>query len=128
MNVGDILVWETARAKGFDQRRKYHLYIGDAGWREDGLAFLFINSADYGGDFKIGRVNYTFLSKEVSFIGCNGLVVYPEDELRQYQIVKCGELRKQDANGLHDALASSETMECWQIRLCCDAIRPLISK
>ena len=126
MNVGDILVWVTARAKGHDQRRKYHLYIGDAGWREDGHAFLFINSANYGGDYKIVRGNYTFLSREVSFIGCNGLVVYPEDELRGYQIVKCGELQSQDAHGLHDALAESETMEAWQISLCCDAIRPLI--
>lgn len=127
MNVGDILVWDTAQAMGYDQRRKYHLYIGDAGWRDDGHAFLFINSIDYGGDYQINRINYTFLFKEISFIGCNGLVVYPEHELKQYQIVKCGELRTDDARGLHSALAASETMEGWQITLCCRAISTLIS-
>lgn len=126
MNVGDIYVWETARATGHDLRRKYHLYIGEAGWRDDGHAFLFISSNDYGGDFQILQTDYGFLTKERSFISCTGIVVYPIVELNTYSMVKIGRLRQVDAHGLHSALAGSDTMEQWQIALCCSAIFTLM--
>ena len=126
MNTGDIFVWETDRAKGYELRRKYHMYIGEAGWRDDGHAFLFISSTDYGGDFKILQSDYSFLAKEHSYISCGSIVVYPVDELSSYAPVRVGRLRAADAHTLHSSLAASDTMEQWQIRLCCDAIAQLI--
>lgn len=127
MRPTEIFVWETQRAIGYELRKKYHVYIGEAGWRQDGHAFLFINSTDYGGDFRISRDDYSFLTKQESFIGCTGIVVYPQDELRRYKITRCGQLREEHAQGLHEALSVSDSMEGWQITLCCNAIRPLIT-
>lgn len=126
MMIGDIYVWDTNRAVGHDTRRKYHLYIGEAGWRDDGHAFLFISSHDYGNDYRILREDYPFLTKEESFVSCNGIVVYPTLELKQYSITKVSALRPEHAQELHSSLAGSETMEGWQIRLCCEAISQLI--
>jgi hypothetical protein len=126
MKIGDIYIWETDRAKGHNLRRKFHLYIGEAGWRDDGHAFLFISSNDYGGDFQIFQTDYNFLTKENSYISCNGIVVYPVSELERVAPIKVGTLRTADAANLHAAIAGSETMEQWQIRLCCDAVAHLI--
>ena len=126
MKIGDIYSWETERATGHELRRKYHLYIGEAGWREDGHAFLFISSNDYGGDFRILQADYSFLTKESSYISCNSIVVYPVSELRGYAPTKVGSFRSADAAALHSSLAKSETMEQWQIQLCCTAVAQLI--
>ena len=127
MRVGDIYVWETDQAKGHELRRKFHIYIGEAGWREEGHAFLFISSNDYGGDFEIFQSEYSFLTKEKSYISCNGIVVYPFGGLSNYSPVKVGRLLSEDAAALHSTLAGSDTMVSWQIRLCCTAIAALIS-
>jgi len=122
MNVGQIFVWDTRRAQGHDLRRKYHLYIGEAGWREDGQAFLFISSSNYGFDYEIYQTDYPFLTKEVSYVSCNGMVVYPEEELNRYQSVRVGMLLPNHVQELHSAIGSSDVMEAWQITLCCNAL------
>lgn len=127
MNIGDIYLWETDRAKGHALRRKFHMYVGEAGWKDDGHAFLFISSNDYGGDFKILQSDYAFLTKEFSYISCNGIVVYPASEINGYAPIKVGSLRPADAAALHSALAGSDTMEQWQIHLCCGAVARLIA-
>lgn len=103
------------------------MYIGEAGWKDDGQAFLFISSNDYGGDFKILQSDYAFLTKPISYVSCNGIVVYPASELGGYTPIKVGNLRPADAVALHSALAGSDTMEQWQIQLCCRAVAGLIS-
>jgi hypothetical protein len=61
MNAGDIHVWDTDQATGYAIRRKYHVYLCEAGWRAEGHAFLFISSANYGCDYKMRFADYLFL-------------------------------------------------------------------
>lgn len=68
MQVGEIYFWDTNKAKGHDSRDKYHLYIGECQW-EDGHAFLFINKANYGGDFPLAKKDYEFFrSKQATLV------------------------------------------------------------
>jgi hypothetical protein len=58
MELGDIYYWETDRVSGYDTRFKYHVFITAGDWKFDGNVFLFINKADYGGDYKITKADY----------------------------------------------------------------------
>lgn len=60
MNVGEIYLFISDKAKGYDRRRKFHVYMCEAGWRDDGEAFLFINSINYSCDYRIVRDNYAW--------------------------------------------------------------------
>ncbi len=62
MNVGEVYYWITDRAVGYKLRAKFHIYIGDAGWREEGAAFMFVNSDNYNGaDYPLYSKDYPFL-------------------------------------------------------------------
>ncbi len=122
MIVGEIYVWNTDKAQGHELRWKYHLYIGEAGWREEGHAFLFINKANYGEDFEISRTDYGFLTLDVSYICCTSIVTYTDSELSDCSPVKVGQLHNAHAKNLHTVLVDSEFMEGWQIKLCCSAL------
>lgn len=127
MNVGEIYYWSTDQAVGYQRRFKYHIYIGDAGWREDGKAFLFINRDNYNGfDYPLYKADYPFFTSDVSFVSCNNLVVYPEEYLGLVHPQFMGTMAKEHLLELRDAVARSEVMEHWQIALVCgvlDALR-----
>lgn len=122
MKVGEIFVWITDQAAGHERRRKFHVYIGEAGWRDDGHAFLFISSGDYGGDYCIRQDDYGFLTKAVSYVSTQSLVVYPDAMLTAGAPARVGQLRREHMGELREAVARSEIMERWQIRLVCEAI------
>src|SRR5712671_1955501 len=80
MLVGEIYYWDTNKAAGHDSRFKYHLYIGESA-RDDGHAFLFINKADYGGDFALSKNDYSLFPLGTSYIGLGNIVCYSDQEL-----------------------------------------------
>jgi hypothetical protein len=81
MRLGDIFYWNTDKVAGYADRYKYHVYITIGDWRLDGHVFLLINKSDYGGDYKILKVNYDFFQLDYSFIGCWATLVYSDAEL-----------------------------------------------
>lgn len=122
MKLGEIYVWVTDQVRGREDRRKYHVYLCEAGWRAEGHAFLFINSSDYGGDYPISNADYPFLTQEISFVGCY-IETYTEEKLAAIGPKLCGVLSDKHLIELRDAIASSDTMEQWQINLACEALR-----
>ena len=120
MNTGDIYVWATRKAKGHDERTKYHVFICESDWR-DGNIFLFISSINYGGDFEIA--GYDFLPNDASFVSCTAIVDYSDDELENdYQPELVGRLRDEDLSNLFDAVAASELLEGRHIRRVCQTL------
>jgi hypothetical protein len=124
MNVGEIHVWDSTQAIGYAIRRKYHVYICEAGWRAEGHAFLFISSINYGSDYKLHKSDYPFLARD-SFISCSAIVTYPEAELNAARPVLVGAMSRLHLSELYLAIADSETMPGWQIKMCCDALKGL---
>ena len=123
MNLGEIYAWDSDQAAGHAKRRKYHVYLCEGGWRVQGHAFLFVSSADYGGDYRIDKTDYAFLTKEYSFISCGNIVTYADSDLNSANPEFLGKISISDLQGLYHAIARSDTMEQWQIRLCCDALK-----
>lgn len=122
MKLGDIYVWTTDQAIGYAQRRKYHMYVGDAGWRQSGHAFLFISKADYGGDYLITKNDYPFFPLEQSYVSCGNIVVYADADLDNFNPEYCGRLSKAHMIELRDVVSVSEVMEQWQINLVCNCL------
>lgn len=123
MKVGDVYYWITDRAVGYKSRPKFHIYIGDAGWREDGIAFLFINSDNYNGsDYPLYSKDYPFLTNEVSFVSCNDFTVYPQSYLATVGPQFVGSISKGHLMELREAVARSDFMEHWKIVLVCGVL------
>jgi len=122
MKVGDVYLFETDKALGFDSRKKYHVFICAGDWLVD-HTFLFLSKADYGGDFAITRETYPFLTLDVSFISCGSIVTYSDDELVASAPRRVGRLTQADVRALHDAIAASQTMEGRHILRLCKALR-----
>jgi hypothetical protein len=123
MKVGEIYFWPTNKAIGYDSRDKYHIYICAGDWRDGGHTFLFISKADYGGDFQILKRNYNFFPLEVSFISCSSVVTYTDDELKATNPELKGRLTNSDMQALFAAIAASESMEGWNIKKVCEALK-----
>jgi hypothetical protein len=126
MNVGEIHVWDSTQAIGYAIKRKYHAYLCEAGWRAEGHAFLFINSGNYGADYKICKADYSFLVRD-SFVSCAGVVTYPEIELIAAKPLLVGTLSKLYLSELYKSIAESETMAGWQITMCCEALKGFVA-
>lgn len=126
MILGEIYRWDTDQAIGHVLRRKYHIYLGEAGWRVDGHAFLFISSADYGGDYPLSKVDYPFFTNPLSYVSCNGIVSYSDAELAFADPQLMGSLSPLHLAALRNAVAASETMEGWQINLVCNFLAAAI--
>src|SRR5437868_5127068 len=91
MIVGEVYFFISNRARGHDTRAKYHVYVGEGNWREQGHAFLFINSSNITGDaYEINQENYAFLTLPVSYI--DGLICYEADYLRDCNPVRVGKI------------------------------------
>jgi hypothetical protein len=121
MNVGDIFVWDTNKAKGHDSRKKMHVFICVGDWSEDNT-FLFISSIDYEGDFPISASDYEFLTHD-SFVACHSQVTYSDEYLAKCSPALVGRLLPKDIGALHDTVAASEKMEGQHILRICAALR-----
>jgi hypothetical protein len=122
MKIGEVYVWETGKVEGRSARRKYQVFIcGD----EEDHTFLFISSADWFKDYKILQANYGFLSYD-SFIGCNAIISYTAEELRQANPQLVGQLSIEDMKGLRDALIAAETMERRHLNRVCAALAAIL--
>lgn len=122
MKLGEIYLWETSKAAGYQSRPKYHVYICEADWRE-GHTFLFVSKADYGGDFAIKNNDYPFLPLAVSYISCGSVVCYTDDEISAVKPKLKGQLSAAHIRALFNSVAASETMESWQIKRVCNALK-----
>jgi hypothetical protein len=109
MDVGEIFLWNTDKAKGHESRDKYHLYVSECQW-EDGHAFLFISKADYGGDFPIYKSDYGFFPLDTSYISLSGIVPYSDKEIQDARPERKGQLSKQHMQDLFHAVAGTEKM------------------
>jgi hypothetical protein len=110
MKTGDIFYWDTNKAKGQDQRNKYHIFICPADWQEDNT-FLFICSVSYFGDFKITKEDWAEMPKTESSIGCSSPVFYSDSELTEYKISCVGRLTVACMKRLAKHVQDSETLE-----------------
>jgi len=122
MQTGEIYYWDTDKAAGHDSRFKYHLYIGECPW-EDGHAFLFINKADYGGDFPLHKKDYDFFPLDVSYIGLGGIIPYTDQQLKDAAPELKGCLTKDHMQQLFNAVAGCKTMVNREILLVGNALR-----
>jgi len=120
MELGQIYRWETDKAKGYEARYKYHLYICEPDWRED-HTFLFISKANYNGDYPINNTDYPFMPLEVSYIG--GCVFYTDAELNAANPQLVGTLLGADLKALYNSVASSRTMEGGTFCACATPLR-----
>jgi hypothetical protein len=121
MKTGDVFYWETTKARGHEKRFKYQIFICNADW-EEGYTFLFISSEGIEGDYKIENPPYSFLTKRESFVSCNSIVTYTDEEL--YKIGdKVGTLSKKHLMEIHQAVANSFIMERRHILRVCNALR-----
>jgi hypothetical protein len=125
MNFGEVYIWETTQAQGHDLRKKYHIYLCAADWRE-GHTFLFISKSDYGGDHKITKAECPFLPLEVSYISCSSLVFYTDDKLASFSKTPVGKLSKELLKKLYNSIHASETMVGWQISRACNALKDIL--
>jgi hypothetical protein len=125
MKLGEIYVWDTPKAAGHESRRKYHVYVCPADWR-DGHTFLFVSKADYGGDFAISNKDYPFFPLPTSYISCGSIVCYEDAELAAVKPKLEGQLSKEHMTALYHAIAASETMEQWKILRVCNALKVVL--
>lgn len=123
MNTGDVYYWETAKAKGHETRRKYHIYICDADWADD-VTFMFICSISYTGDFAITKDECPFLKNDESYISCSAPVLYTETEIKSLSVKmqKVGSLPKSTLRRLLNHILDSETLERQYIKRISEAI------
>ncbi|MEZ5787855.1 MAG: hypothetical protein R3D62_15585 [Xanthobacteraceae bacterium] len=121
MNLGDVYIWETESVQGHDKRKKRHVFICPED-SDDANIFLFINKQDWYGDYKILKSNYEQFLEYDSFVGCNSIVTYTSDYLRNVSIQLVGQITNQDLKGIRDAIIAAETMERRHANKVCKAL------
>jgi hypothetical protein len=119
MKLGEVYKWNTTKVAGRTSRDKLHVYICSDD--EHGHTFLFINSADWLGDYKIAREHYDFLDYD-SFVGCSAAICYSTAELAGFSKDPEGILRSEDIKGLRDALIAAESMIQRDLNRVCKAL------
>jgi hypothetical protein len=125
MQLGDVYFWQTGKAQGHVLRNKFHIYLCPSDWREENT-FVFISKADYGGDFKITKLDCPFLDLDVSYISCSSLLFYSDEELASFPKKPVGRLSSDQLKKLYNALLASDTMEGWQISRACNALKAVL--
>src|SRR5690349_2864608 len=103
MKLGEIFYWETDKAIGHKTRWKYHVFICEAdGW--DGHTFLLVNKVGWGDDLEIKKADYAFLTYDTSYVGCNGIVAYTDEELKGFENKPVGRLSTEHLKALFNIL------------------------
>jgi hypothetical protein len=128
MRVGDIFFFPSDRVKGRLRRDKYHVYVCEADWRDDGdYVFLFINKSNSFADgFEIKKAEgYDFLELEVSYIICASPVAYDAGYLKAHAGSPVGRLRDEDIDPLIAHVQASGVLEGHYIARICAAMRTL---
>ena len=87
---------------------------------------MFISKADYGGDFKITKLDCPFLDLDVNYISCSSLVFYSDEKLASFAKKPVGRLSSDQLKKLYNALLASDTMEVWQISRACNALKAVL--
>jgi hypothetical protein len=122
MNLGEIYKWNTAKVTGHAARDKYHVFICASDQSHDN-GFLFINTADWFGDYKITKINYDCLDYD-SFVGCSALIPYTDAEVAAMNAggapLAC--LSKDDIKGLRDALIAADSMVRYDLNRTCKSL------
>lgn len=121
MKLGEIYVWETRQAAGHPLRKKYHIFLCEEDHVED-HTFLFISSIDYGGDYKIAKADYSFLSYD-SFISITNPIYYSTADLQSYTPQLVGQLTKAHMQELFNKIQGSDLMTGRDIKRCCNALK-----
>jgi hypothetical protein len=120
MNLGDIFKWNTTKVTGRASRDKYHVFICASG-TEGENGFLYINSQDWFGDYKVAKVDYNFLGYD-SFIGCSSLIQYTDAEVATMGAQPVGCLKKDHIKELRDALIAADSMVRLDLNRTCKAL------
>jgi hypothetical protein len=121
MKLGEVYKWNTIKAKGHDNRDKYHIFIRPSDQEGDNT-FLFINSADWFQDYKLPKSpNHGYLEYD-SYVSCSSTVEYTDDELAKFEQTPVGQLTKEELKGLRDALIAAETMVTRDLNRVCKAL------
>jgi hypothetical protein len=124
MKIGDIYLFLSNQTVGYDTRPKYHIYMCETGWMGEGSAFLFISKGDYGGDYRINRADYPFLTYDTSYVSCGNIASYSEEYLASVAVKKVGVLRPEHLTEVYKRVRDSFTMEQRLINLICGAPAP----
>jgi hypothetical protein len=128
MRVGDIFYFTSDRVKSRALRDKYHVYVCEGDWRDDGdYVFLFINKSNSFADgFEIKKADgYDFLTLEVSYIGCASTVSYSAGYLKAHAGKAVGRLRDDDIDPLIAHIQAGGVLEGQYIARICAALRTL---
>ena len=123
MKLGEIYYFTSNQALGYQARPKYHVYVCDSGWVGDGHAFLFISSANYGGDLRISKPDYPFLTYDVSYVSCGNPVFYSDEYLASVAPRFVAALKPAHVRDLYKLVLDSETMEGRYIKLVGGALK-----
>jgi hypothetical protein len=124
MKLGEVFVWETDQAIGHEFRTKFHIFICEED-AFDGHTFLFISSADYGGDFKLLKSDYAFLAHD-SFVSIGRIICYTEAQLKAFKKKMVGQITKDHLQKLFHVVQGSETMERKDIKRVCNALKSVL--
>jgi len=122
MFLGEIYFWNTEKVAGRDSRFKYHLFVCEPEWPLD-HTFLYINSADYGGDYAIQKNDYPFFSNDTSYVGINGVVCYTDQELKAGNPSLKGQLSKPHLQALFHVILQSGKMPGREEKIVCNALK-----
>jgi len=128
MECCEIFFFSSDKARGHEQRNKFHLYVCEANERDDGdRIFLFINKSNsYADGFEIRKADgYPFLLLDFSFIGCSATVAYLDEYLDGHIGEPVGKLRKEDIDPLITHLEASTVLEDHNIHRISAALRAL---
>ncbi len=128
MRFGDILYFTSEKVRGREQRPKYHVYLFEGDWRDDGeYGFLFINkSNNFDNGFEIRKADGYKIELDQSYIICALPVAYTEAELDTSDIENCGRLRDEDIEPLIAQVQASQVLEAHHITKICAGLRSLL--
>lgn len=121
MKLGEIYFWETTQAVGHSVRSKYHIFICEEDAQGE-HTFLFISSSDYGGDFKITKADYAFLTHD-SYISLGRPVYYTTADLAGLNAKVTGQLTRAHLQELFNFVQGSQIMEGKDIKRVCNALK-----
>jgi hypothetical protein len=118
MELGEVYLWETDLPQGRGKRRKFQVFVGQAGRFS---LFLFINTMEWFKDYKLLRADYSFLEYD-SFVACNAVASYTADQLKNAAPALVGKVSAQHLKELRDAIIAAETMPQGQANFVCKSL------